>query len=63
VLDGPGLFETCVLGLPGCGTEKPCPLHNRWREVRGGIHAVLADTSVTELLENPPALEARSFFA
>lgn len=29
-IDGDGLFTSCVLGLPGCGTERPCPVHDRW---------------------------------
>src|SRR5690554_5278043 len=29
-IDGPELFEECVLGLPGCGHAKPCPFHKQW---------------------------------
>lgn len=48
-VDGPALFETCVLGLPHCGVEKPCPLHDRWQEVRCGIDAALGETTVAEM--------------
>ena len=50
-IDGPALFEMCVLGLPGCGTQKPCPLHEQWKNVRGGIHTTLTETSVGALAE------------
>ena len=33
-IDGNGLFTECVLGLPGCGTERPCPVHEAWAAQR-----------------------------
>ena len=33
-LDGEGLFDQCILGLPGCMDKKPCPLHEEWQEQR-----------------------------
>ena len=33
-VDGPGMFRECVLGLPGCGERKPCPMHERWARER-----------------------------
>ena len=48
-VDGPGFFEHCVLGLPGCGSEKPCPLHDQWKGVRSSIDRVLSDVTVAEL--------------
>jgi Rrf2 family protein len=36
-IDGESLFRECVLGLPGCGTKEPCPLHNEWGESRNRI--------------------------
>ena len=29
-LEGPDLFRSCVLGLEGCCSRKPCPLHAYW---------------------------------
>jgi len=29
-IDGAKLFEQCIIGLPGCGVLKPCPLHEEW---------------------------------
>jgi Rrf2 family transcriptional regulator, iron-sulfur cluster assembly transcription factor len=48
-LDGPGMFVECVLGLPGCGSEKPCPLHADWGVVRQEIETTLAGLTVSEL--------------
>ncbi len=29
-IDGAKLFDQCIIGLPGCGILKPCPLHEEW---------------------------------
>lgn len=42
-------FAECVLGLPGCGTLKPCPLHDEWSGIREQIHEMLNRTTVAEL--------------
>jgi Rrf2 family transcriptional regulator, iron-sulfur cluster assembly transcription factor len=64
-IDGGGLFTSCVLGLPGCGVEKPCPLHREWSRMRAEIEAsfqamtlqVLAEKSDSEI---PDMLDARN---
>lgn len=28
------VFDTCLLGLPGCGEAKPCALHEQWDRAR-----------------------------
>lgn len=48
-IDGPELFTECALGLPGCGVEKPCPLHNKWAETRDSIQQMLEETTLVEL--------------
>jgi Rrf2 family protein len=47
-IDGPDLFTECVLGLPGCGDDKPCPMHSQWGEVRDHLDALFGDLSVAE---------------
>ena len=49
-VDGPAVFTECVLGLPGCGDRKPCPLHDQWAPARERVRqmfagATLADTA------------------
>lgn len=48
-LDGPRLFEACVLRLPGCGDEAPCPLHHDWVRARARIERVLRTTSLADI--------------
>lgn len=48
-IDGRELFTECALGLPGCGTEKPCPLHDKWAETRDNIRTMLEETNLVEL--------------
>ncbi|PEN14984.1 transcriptional regulator [Longibacter salinarum] len=47
-IDGPELFTECVLGLPGCGHEKPCPLHDQWGEVRDHLDGLFGGLSLAE---------------
>ncbi len=49
-IDGLGFFERCLIGFPGCGTDKPCPVHDHWGEVRDRIRAMLSDESLADLL-------------
>lgn len=48
-IDGDELFQECVLGLPGCGKEKPCPLHNMWAEARDDIHNMLEENNLLDM--------------
>ncbi|QXD17139.1 Rrf2 family transcriptional regulator [Rhodocaloribacter litoris] len=47
-IDGRGVFEACVIGLPGCGERRPCPLHDQWGAVRARIHALFAGMTLAE---------------
>ena len=48
-IDGDDLFQECVLGLPGCGIEKPCPLHNIWTTTRDDIHEMLETNNLVDI--------------
>jgi len=50
-IDGIEFFTECALGLKGCGTEKPCPLHDKWAERRDSIRQMLESTTLVELVE------------
>lgn len=39
----------CVLGLAACDEEHPCPLHERWKDVRVEIDGMLQATSLADL--------------
>lgn len=48
-IDGGDLFSACILGLPGCGELKPCPLHDQWAAIRGNIANMFNQTTVEEM--------------
>lgn len=48
-LDGPALFEACILGLPDCGTQRACPLHDQWTPARTQIAAMFETTTLATL--------------
>ncbi len=47
-VDGAGIFTKCVLGLPGCGDRKPCPLHEQWAVARGQLHTMFASATLAD---------------
>lgn len=50
-VDGAGIFTECVLGLPGCGDRKPCPLHDQWAPARERVHRMFADATLADTAE------------
>jgi Rrf2 family protein len=58
-IDGSDLFTECVLGLPGCGDQKPCPMHHRWAVERERLEAMFANTTLAEMGDNINALGLR----
>lgn len=50
-IDGMELLTECVLGLPGCGIEKPCPFHEKWADTRDEIRKMLSETSLHNLVQ------------
>ncbi len=51
-IEGPDLFTECVLGLPDCGEDKPCPLHDSWAHVRKELIQMLEDRSLSQIGED-----------
>ena len=48
-LDGDKIFEGCVLGLPNCGEDTPCPLHDTWSKSRELILNSFRNTRLSQL--------------
>ncbi len=48
-IDGDKIYNGCGLGLKECNGSKPCPVHNKFEEVRDGLKAMLENTSVLDL--------------
>jgi Rrf2 family protein len=42
-------LKECILGLPGCGEEKPCPLHTFWGGTRDQIQLMFETTNLEDL--------------
>ncbi len=51
IIDGADLFEQCILGLPGCNQQKPCPLHDDWDRQRESIKDNFKRTSLAQMAD------------
>jgi len=49
-IDGDELFTQCILGLPGCGEDKPCPIHDQWRTHRSKLKQLFESYTLDTLL-------------
>jgi Rrf2 family transcriptional regulator, iron-sulfur cluster assembly transcription factor len=45
-IDGLSMFSSCVLGFPHCNPENPCPLHDKWGELRSKAYSMLTDENL-----------------
>ncbi len=34
ILEGEDFFNSCMLGLDGCGLQRPCPVHGVWMDIK-----------------------------
>ncbi|RMF60448.1 MAG: Rrf2 family transcriptional regulator [Calditrichaeota bacterium] len=50
-IDGEESLNSCILGLPGCGTERPCPLHDEWGPKRDALYQIFANTTLKNINE------------
>ncbi len=50
-IDGSDLFRECVLGLPNCGEDKPCPIHDRWTDERTRLKAMFQQNTLGDMTE------------
>ena len=48
-IDGDKIYMGCGLGLKECNEHKPCPLHDRFLDIRNNLSAMLRTTSLYEL--------------
>lgn len=58
-IDGDDLFTECVLGLPGCGDKKPCPVHERWMDERTRLRAMFEQMSLADAAETMSTSDVR----
>jgi len=50
-IDGLSIFNACVLGFPNCNPDNPCPLHDRWGELRTKAYNMLNDETIDQFRE------------
>ncbi len=50
-IDGLGMFSSCVLGFPNCNPDNPCPLHNKWGELRSKAYDMLTEENLDAFKE------------
>jgi len=51
-IDGLDIFNNCVLGFPKCSPDNPCPLHNKWGELRMKTYNMLTDETLDRFKES-----------
>lgn len=51
IIEGEDFFDTCLLGLPGCGEAAPCPVHDFWKVSRTALQHEFETTSLAKLGE------------
>jgi Rrf2 family protein len=49
-IDGPFDKSRCVLGLPECSDENPCPLHTRWKNLEAHMRQEMHTLTLLDLL-------------
>jgi len=50
-IDGLEVFNNCVLGFPNCGTDHPCPVHDKWGKIRDEAFKMLSEETLEQLKE------------
>ena len=45
-IDGLEIFEKCVLGFPDCSPDTPCPVHEKWGELRTKTYQMLTEETL-----------------
>lgn len=50
-IDGDTIYNGCGLGLSECDSERPCPLHDRFVEIRADLKNMLNNTTIRDLAD------------
>ncbi|MGE5499269.1 MAG: RrF2 family transcriptional regulator [Syntrophothermus sp.] len=50
-IDGLGVFNTCVLGFPNCTPNHPCPVHDKWGNLRTEAYKMLSEETLDKFRE------------
>jgi Rrf2 family protein len=50
-IDGLEMFNSCVLGFPNCSPDTPCPVHDKWGELRTLAYNMLTAETLDKFKE------------
>ncbi len=50
-IDGLESFNTCVLGFPECSSKNPCPVHDKWEDIRLKAYQMLSSETIDKFKE------------
>lgn len=48
-IDGDSIYNGCALGFDSCNVLQPCPMHNKFFDIRENLKEMLENTSLSEL--------------
>ncbi len=48
-IEGKTIFRECILGLPDCGSDKPCILHDEWKLIRSQLENTFQQTTLSNI--------------
>lgn len=51
-IDGDDLFKNCGIGLDMCSDANPCPVHDKFKVIRGDLKKMLETTSIFNLAKD-----------
>lgn len=51
-IDGNKIYRSCALGLEKCDEQHPCPVHDKFKDIRNKLQVMLERTSLEELAFN-----------
>jgi Rrf2 family transcriptional regulator, iron-sulfur cluster assembly transcription factor len=51
ILGDDKILSQCILGLKGCGTEKPCPVHEDWSKIAERSKKLFFTTTIKNLTD------------
>ncbi|MFQ5850125.1 MAG: RrF2 family transcriptional regulator [Candidatus Binatia bacterium] len=54
-IEGPDLFERCIFWSDRCAHTNPCPLHDRWKQLKQQvIEGLIERTTLADLMKKTP---------
>ncbi|UTW63386.1 Rrf2 family transcriptional regulator [bacterium SCSIO 12741] len=52
IMDGKDFSKACLLGLPACSEEKPCPIHHRFASLKASTVKLFDELTIGTLTED-----------